>query len=174
MRWMHWRTTARAGRPMVRQFERESTQAVALILDPYLPAQPTAGERARCEAAISFLATALADLAQRDAARLAVFVAGDEQQSWIGGRSPVFLEVVLAELAQLRGTAADHRAAAQNLLEQQLPEPACVLVISSRPAQIAGNPNHGEPNPVEPRPSFAAEHIITVASPEFATLYSLE
>jgi uncharacterized protein (DUF58 family) len=188
MRWMHWRTTARAGRPMVRQFERESTSTVALILDPYLPAQPTAGERARCEAAISFLATALADLAQRDAARLAVFVAGDEQKCWIGGRSKVFLEEVLAELAQLRGTADDHRAATQSLLQQHLPEPASVLVISSRPAQarvaktnspsepISGEsrPSSGPPGTPGRSPGFGAEHTITVASPEFATLYSLE
>ncbi|WP_254513400.1 DUF58 domain-containing protein [Anatilimnocola floriformis] len=181
MRWMHWRTTARAGRPMVRQFERESTSTVALILDPFLPAQPTAGERARCEAAISFLATALADLAQRDTARLAVFVASASQPSWIGGRSPVFLEEVLAGLAELRGSPEDFRAAAAEQLDEQLPEPACVLVISSRPgntvansAKNAGENGSAELKPAEGRPGFNAGQIISIASPEFATLYSLE
>ena len=173
LRWMHWRTTARAGRPMVRQFERESNSTVALILDPFLPAEPTAGERARCEAAISFLATALADLAQRDAARLAVFVANEALPFWIGGRSPVFLAEVLAELAQLRGVPDDYRPAAAELLAEQLPEPACVLVISSRPGKPA-KPTTSEPNAAESRPGFDAEQIISIASPEFATLYSVE
>lgn len=173
-RWMHWRTTARAGRPMVRQFERESTSTVALILDPFLPERPTAGDRARCEAAISFLATALADLAQRDTTRLAVFVANEALPSWIGGRAPVFLEEVLAQLAQLRGVTGDNRAAAAELLEQQLPEPACVLVISSRPGvSRAKESDTAEPNAGEHRP-FNAGTTIAVASPEFATLYSLE
>jgi uncharacterized protein (DUF58 family) len=163
-RWMHWRTTARAGRPMVRQFERESTATVALILDPYLPAESTAGDRARFEAAISFLVTALADLAQRDVSRLAVGVANAEQQLWIGSRSPVFLEEVNRELAQVRGVAADHRLEIEELLEQQLAEAACVLVISSRPVK--------EMNASES--AFAGTHTISVASLEFATLYSIE
>jgi uncharacterized protein (DUF58 family) len=163
-RWMHWRTTARAGRPMVRQFERESTATVALILDPYLPAEPTAGDRARFEAAISFLVTALADLASRDVSRLAVGVAYAEQQLWIGSRSPVFLEEVYQQLAQVRSVTADHRLEAEELLEQQLAEAACVLVISSRPAKEAD----GSESP------FAGQHLISVASSEFATLYSLE
>jgi uncharacterized protein (DUF58 family) len=163
-RWMHWRTTARAGRPMVRQFERESTATVALILDPYLPAEPTAGDRARYEAAISFLVTALADLAQRDVPRLAVGVANTEQQLWIGSRSPVFLEEVNRELAQLRSVTADHRREIEVSLEEQLAEAACVLVISSRPA--------GEANASDS--AFAGKHTISVASSEFATLYSIE
>lgn len=163
-RWMHWRTTARAGRPMVRQFERESTALIALILDPYIPAESTAGDRARLEAAISFLVTALADLAQRDVSRLAVGVANAEQQLWIGSRSPLFLEEVNRELAQVRGVTADHRLAIEELLEQQLAEAACVLVISSRPAK--------ETNASES--AFAGTHTISVASSEFATLYSIE
>lgn len=162
-RWMHWRTTARAGRPMVRQFERESTATVAFVLDPYLPAEPTAGERARYEAALSFLTTALADLAQRDVPRLAVFVANSQKLHWIGGRSPVFLEEVFAELAQLAGAPEDERAGLEELLAQ-LPEPCCLLSISSRPASSPGVPCQ----------TGGDDATIRIASPEFAALYSLE
>lgn len=157
-RWMHWRTTARAGRPMVRQFERESTPVIALVLDPFLPENPTAGERARCEAAISFVATALADLARRDVSRLAVLVASAEQPCWIGTRSPVFLEEVLTQLAAIPTVTADHRAGVSGKLDQELPGATCILVVSSRPG------------------SDAAEdlHTISVASPEFAALYAIE
>jgi uncharacterized protein (DUF58 family) len=159
-RWMHWRTTARTGRPMVRQFERESSPTVALVLDPYLPANTTACVRARYEAAISFVATALADLARRDVARVAVLVASAEHPCWIGSRSPVFLEEVLAKLAVVGSDEADHRAGVNEILAQELAGAACVLVVSSRPGSDADSPDD--------------QHTISVASPEFATLYSLE
>lgn len=163
MRWMHWRTTARAGRPMVRQFERESSPTVALILDPYLPAEPTAGDRARCEAAISFVATAIADLAQRDVARLALLVANREKLACIGSRSPVFLEEVFTQLSMLSGIATDERDGIEEQLAHEVPEAACILLVSSRPG--TGATESG---------ALAEEHTICVASPEFATLYSLE
>jgi uncharacterized protein (DUF58 family) len=169
MRWMHWRTTARAGRPMVRQFERESSPTVALILDPYLPATPTAGDRARCEAAISFVATALTDLAQRDVARLALIVANEEKLSCIGSRSPVFLEEVFAQLSLLPGHATDHRDGIEEQLAQEAPEAACILLVSSRPSSDASQTTTGGEKRI-----LAEEHTISVASPEFATLYSLE
>ena len=40
MRWIHWRTTAKMGRPTVLQFERQRNRDVALLLDPWLPAEP--------------------------------------------------------------------------------------------------------------------------------------
>lgn len=157
-RWMHWRTTARAGRPMVRQFERESTSVIALVLDPYLPETATAGDRARCEAAISFVATALADLTRRDVGRLAVLIANADQTCWVGTRSPVFLEEVLARLASVSTVTEDHRANVNTKLEQELPGTPCVLVVSSRPG------------------SDTTEdlHTVSVASPEFTALYAIE
>jgi uncharacterized protein (DUF58 family) len=161
-RWMHWRTTARAGRPMVRQFEREASPTIALVLDPYLPDEPSSGDRARCEAAISFVATALMDLAQRDVGQLAVLVANQDQPLWIGSRSPLFLEQVMLELAQVSGHSSDHRQQAHDKLAAELPVAACVLVVSSRPRNETS--------------ALATGNItaIHVGSHEFSALYSIE
>ncbi|WP_425616309.1 DUF58 domain-containing protein [Anatilimnocola sp. NA78] len=169
-RWLHWRTTARAGKPMVRQFERESSPTVAIVLDPYLPAVPTSGEHARFEAAISFVATALADLAQRNVSQLAILIASAERHCWLGSRSPVFLEEVLQQLTKLSGESGDHRAATAELLEAELPATACVLVISSRPGLEAAAVTTAP----QSAPSFSDDHTIRVASAEFSALYSLE
>ncbi|QDU31184.1 hypothetical protein ETAA8_63370 [Anatilimnocola aggregata] len=171
-RWLHWRTTARAGRPMVKQFEREASRMVAIVLDPYLPPTPTAGEQARLEGAISFVCTALADLAQRDVGQLAVLIASAEQQCWVGSRSPVFLEEVLAQLALLKSETNDHRSAAGAKLEAELPASACVLVVSSRPG--SDEPEILPPGAIEQTSSLSAQHTIRVASAEFSSLYSLE
>src|SRR5262249_40475198 len=37
-RWIHWRTTARRGELMVREFEDTPTDNLILVLDPWLPA----------------------------------------------------------------------------------------------------------------------------------------
>jgi uncharacterized protein (DUF58 family) len=147
---------------MVRQFEREASPTFALVLDPYLPEGASSGERARCEAAISFVATALADLAQRDVAQLAVLVASGDHPLWIGARAPLFVEQVMKQLAELRGTPEDALAAAKSKLAEELPSAACVLVVSSRPA-LDGPANSGE-----------NDHTIQVGSQEFAALYALE
>jgi uncharacterized protein (DUF58 family) len=160
-RWMHWRTTARAGRPMVRQFEREASPTIVLVLDPYLPEEPGSGDRARCEAAISFVATALVDLAQRDVGRLAVLVANFDHPLWIGSRSTLFVEQVMLELAQISGDSSDHRERIQIKLAAELPA-ACLLMVSSRPPEALAES------------STASAHSIHVASPEFGSLYSIE
>src|SRR5688572_21259593 len=41
LRWVHWRTTAKLGRPIVKQFERRRSRDVALVLDPWVPARPS-------------------------------------------------------------------------------------------------------------------------------------
>ena len=36
-RWIHWRTTARVGQPMVREFEEPPQQHLTVILEAWLP-----------------------------------------------------------------------------------------------------------------------------------------
>lgn len=172
-RWIHWRTTARAARPMVRQFEREPSPTVALVLDPFLPAQPTAGERARLEAAISFLATALADLSQRDMAQVAVLVAGPDKPCWIGAPSPIFLDEVYQRLARLPAVSGDHRPGIAETLQAEVPPSACVLMISSRPG--ADQELQPEvPSQEAADRSSTVQHTICVASSAFSSLYALD
>jgi hypothetical protein len=161
MRWMHWRTTARTGRPMVRQFERETHSVVALVLDPFLPEQPTAADHARFEAAISFVATALADLAQRDVGQLAVLFAGSGQEIWQGARSALFLEHVMTQLGGVSGQSSDQCRAACTRLQGEVPDASCVLLISSRPAETM---------PLD----LAGVHPISVSGTEFSAIYALE
>lgn len=40
-RWIHWRTTARVGELMIREFEEPPVRQLILVLDPWLPDSPT-------------------------------------------------------------------------------------------------------------------------------------
>ena len=54
---IHWRTTARAGELMVREYDAAPSAALVLALDPWLPDDPNDTQRANLEAALSLTAT---------------------------------------------------------------------------------------------------------------------
>ena len=65
-RWIHWRTTARVGEPMVKEFEQQTEQDLAVLLDPWLPrAGATPEQREAVEDAIRFAATVCLEACRR-------------------------------------------------------------------------------------------------------------
>ncbi|RMF84164.1 MAG: DUF58 domain-containing protein, partial [Nitrospinota bacterium] len=62
---IHWRSSARQQRLMVREFEQEERPAVSILLDTRLSGQPTPQEQAALETAISFAATLTLRLLER-------------------------------------------------------------------------------------------------------------
>ena len=103
LRWVHWRTTAKLGRPIVRQFERRRSRDVALVLDPWLPGHHyQERDEGLVELAISLAATAVADLTSRGHSHLTIAIAGAQPQCWTGPASPLFCQELLAQLAELQ------------------------------------------------------------------------
>ena len=47
----HWRTTARRGELMVREYDTAPSPELVLVVEPWLPTNPTATDRERLEAA---------------------------------------------------------------------------------------------------------------------------
>src|SRR5258708_28025258 len=57
-RWIHWRTSARLGQPMVKEFEQQNEQDLAVLIDPWLPrTKVTHEQREALEQAVQFVAT---------------------------------------------------------------------------------------------------------------------
>jgi uncharacterized protein (DUF58 family) len=169
MRWIHWRTTAKLGRPIVRLFERRRTPDVAIVLDPWLPPHPTERDEGILELALSVAATAVADVAARGHNRLTFAVAGDPPSCWTGSASPVYCEEVLLQLAELEPRAGGLAAAIKQAAEDA-PTGTRLIVISPRSADA---------------PSLAAESTelsldpgdvtwIDVSSPQFEELFALD
>jgi uncharacterized protein (DUF58 family) len=139
-RWIHWRSTAKTGIPTVIQYERQRNRDVAIVLDPWLPAEASDEARGRLELAISLAATALEDLAFRGHTQLALAVAGAEIECWAGSASPTFCHDVLAELALVPGTEAGNLEAAIRQARGEAPAGARLIVISSRQPQVPADP----------------------------------
>ena len=100
-RWIHWRTSAKLGELAVRQFEQQRSRDVIVVLDLWEPDAPSPEERAHTELAISFLATAMQDMARRGGNRVVVCVAGSENRFWSGPVSQLMAHEVHDHLANV-------------------------------------------------------------------------
>ena len=100
LRRIHWRSWARRGKPVVKEYHEEYFSRVALLLDTYLRRRPRPVERESFEAAISVLA-AVADHMSRSEEVVDIFAAGPDLYEVSAGRSLGYLDNVLDVLACL-------------------------------------------------------------------------
>jgi uncharacterized protein (DUF58 family) len=161
-RWIHWRSTAKLGRPTVLQFERQRNRDVALILDPWLPANPAPQDVGHLELAVCLAATAVVDLTSRGQARLVFAVAGHSPDCWSGPASPLFCEELLRELATLPGSAESSLSGLLERVRDEAPRGVRTIIISPRQPQVAADPE---------RDNLA---WIDVSQPELAELFTLD
>jgi uncharacterized protein (DUF58 family) len=130
-RLIHWRTTARCGELMVREYEDEPSDNLLLVLDP------TARSPAAFEEAVSLAATICWEWCRGKGDRLIATVAdGGEVLDGVAGRShgrAVMERLALAEA----GTAADGRVVAKQLASLRL-VPAAAVVVAAGSSGLVG------------------------------------
>jgi uncharacterized protein (DUF58 family) len=97
---IHWRSWARVGEPVVKEFQEEYFCRLALILDTFLPARPAERDERGFEAAISVLAS-IADYFSKSEHIVDILAAGPEVYEVSAGRSLAYLENILDVLACL-------------------------------------------------------------------------
>lgn len=136
-RWIHWRTSARRPALTVRQFERQRNRDVTLVLDLWQPADANYEQLNNVELAVSFAATAVADLCRRGGSRLGVALAGADAAQQSATASLVFMYDVLEHLAVAAAGPAERL---PGLLASVLAGSAFAaraIVISTRPPEAA-------------------------------------
>ncbi len=115
---IHWRSWARLGRPVVKEYQEEYFSRIALVLDTYLPRRPGRAQRERFEAAISVLAS-VAEHFSRSEEVVDILAAGPDLYEVSTGRSLGTLDNVLDVLACLEPcAAAPFEALAPHLLDR--------------------------------------------------------
>lgn len=100
LRWIHWRSWGRRGKPVVKEFQEEYFCRIALILDTFLPREAKPRDEQRFEAAISQLAS-IADFFGRGEHIVDILAAGPDLYEVSAGRSLAYLENILDVLACL-------------------------------------------------------------------------
>jgi uncharacterized protein (DUF58 family) len=106
-RLIHWRSTARRGTPVVRQFEQQRQQDLNLVVDLHQDAPGNRTEMEILEYAIRFAATIVTDYCQRGDSYLRLSLSGSEAASHGGASSLGLLPQLLTMLATAGGCRED-------------------------------------------------------------------
>ena len=125
LRRIHWRTTARRGSPVVRQFERRTEQDLMLLVDLWQPRPAARGDLRHVERAVSFAATVAEDVCERGNSELSIGVAGQQLRSAQGAAAPALLREVMQILAE-----------AEASTQPPLPELLRKAVAAARPGML--------------------------------------
>jgi uncharacterized protein (DUF58 family) len=132
-RHIHWRTTARRGQLMVREFEPQSTLDTALVLELWMSDNPGAVERACIERLVSFAATVCVSVMQRQNARFALAIAARSSTFLHGPASTRLLDQCLTALAVTQGSSSADLVAALDQRPPMSVAPTRLWLASSRP-----------------------------------------
>jgi len=97
---IHWRSWARRGQPVVKEYQEEYFCRIALILDTFLPKRPSPRDHAAFEAALSIVAS-IADHFSRSEYIVDILAAGPDVYEVSAGRSLGYLDNILDVLACL-------------------------------------------------------------------------
>jgi len=97
---IHWRSWARRGQPVVKEYQEEYFCRIAIILDTFLPKKADPAELAGFEGAVSVVAS-IADLFSRSEYIVDILAAGPDVYEVSAGRSLAYLDNILDVLACL-------------------------------------------------------------------------
>lgn len=180
-RHIHWRTTAKYGRPMIKQFDQPSNRDLAIVIDLHapIPASPTDLEfseldnlHLRCETALSFTATVLTRLGNHVQGQIAIGICGERDDVLIDRYHGEFVSEVMRALAIGRAGEASGLGATIVKLGNSVSVGTPVFVVSPRqmPSEF-GVWGISELELAHVRPLI---RWLQVGSSEFDTLFSDE
>jgi uncharacterized protein (DUF58 family) len=165
-RWIHWRTSARAGRLMVREFEEPPLENLVVVLEAIRPEPIGAGmKHAPLERAISFAATICWNWHVQPGAGFVLAIA-DREPLVIGASAGGCRGYAhLQALAQVAGTSSlDAAAFAQHLSRELLPQ-GPILLLSPGPSRLSRVLADRLRRPIA---------VLTMDDPEVDAVFSLE
>jgi uncharacterized protein (DUF58 family) len=132
-RWIHWRTSARCGELMVREFEDVPNDNLVVVVDPELPAgHPSAA----LDAVISLAATVCWEWCRQKGDFLALVVAGPEPEVIDGVTGPELALRTLECLAVQTGQSSSDADALVECLQTHPLPPAPLLLLGARPSAL--------------------------------------
>jgi uncharacterized protein (DUF58 family) len=136
-RWIHWRTSARRGELMVKEFEHQNEQDLAILIDPWLPRSKAGAEqREAIEQAISFAATLCVETARHQGRRIILGWTGASPGVRQGPSSVKLLHELLEQLAIMRPVAEGGLAELFDVMPPTALREAILVVISTRPINL--------------------------------------
>jgi uncharacterized protein (DUF58 family) len=136
-RWIHWRTSARLGQPMIKEFEQQNEQDLAVLLDPWLPrTKVTPEQREALEEAIRFAATICLETCRRQGRRLLLGWTGPTPGVRQGPASVKLLHELLEQLALMRPSTEGALSSLFDALPPATLREAVLVIVSTRSVNL--------------------------------------
>jgi len=136
-RWIHWRTSARRGELMVKEFEQQSEQDLAILIDPWLPRTKASPEqREAMELAISFAATLCVETCRHQGRRLALGWTGQAPGVRQGPASVKLLHELLEQLAIMKPSTEGSVADLIDVVPPAVLRESLLVVLTTRPINM--------------------------------------
>ena len=136
-RLVHWRSSARLGKLVVRQFERPRSRDLAVVLDLWQPEAAGAEHRENVELAVSFAATVLADLCRQGGNSVYLALGDPSPECWGGPASPALSQGLMERLATVEGRPDDSLPALLTDVLRRVAAGAEIVVAGTRPVDLA-------------------------------------
>jgi uncharacterized protein (DUF58 family) len=130
IREIHWRSSARRGELMVREYDAAPSPELVLVVEPWLPDEQTIADRVNLETALSLASTIAWAWGRQFDARVTIAVAGQPDSVRSAGPSDDALREALTPLADVRG-ASSFEVLGPRSFDRSL-QRAARLVVSSR------------------------------------------
>jgi uncharacterized protein (DUF58 family) len=131
LRWIHWRTSARRGQLMVKEYEDVPGEDLVVVFDPTGPDGPA------FERAVTLAASIVREWCQRRGDRLIVAIAGREPEVLEGVTGPEHGRRVMEALAVVAAQPACG-ADLGDLVRPLVPRTASAVVVAAGPSQLPG------------------------------------
>jgi uncharacterized protein (DUF58 family) len=134
LRTIHWRTSARRGELMVCEYDTASSRDLVLVVEPWLPENPTLAQRRSLEEGLSLAATLARAWSRECRTGVTVVVAGAPETLRASGTEDESLRTTLAVLGTVAGR--DQFETLEPTIFDQSLKRAVRIIVSSR----AGSP----------------------------------
>ncbi|NQT17655.1 MAG: DUF58 domain-containing protein [Planctomycetes bacterium] len=142
-RWIHWRSSARHGTLVVRQFEHHRNCDVAVLVDLWQPTRPGAEDLENVEMAVSFAATVAADLCRRGGGNLLLAVWGDGPECMGGPASVALMQGAMERLAVAEASSEDRLPALLDCALGRVRPGTQVIVVGTRENDLEDSDRFG-------------------------------
>ncbi len=136
-RWIHWRTSARAGGVMVRQFEQPHSRDAAIVLDLWQPAVPDSVHAENVELAVSFAATLAAELCRKGSSDVFLVAADPEPRVSGGPGSAALLHDLMERLALVDAQSGNRLPELLQLALGQIEPGTEIVLVGTRPIDLS-------------------------------------
>lgn len=132
-RLIHWRSSARRGALVVRQFEQQRNRDLAVLVDLWQPAAPEPAHLENVELAVSFAATIVAETCRRGGSDLVFATTWQPEKVLRGTASAALVREVMEALATAEASADNRLSLLAEHAFARLDRGTEVVLITTRP-----------------------------------------